>query len=113
MALLAQVLLALFLAAVVAVLWGLHPGVSSALGGLVAAVGTLVLGVFARLPTRSARDVLRLALRAEALRVLLMLGLLGLAVALYPGLVLVACVAGFAVSLLLSRLAFIVAENEL
>ena len=111
--LIVQVSVAVFLASLVAVALGFHAAVSVGVGGLIGAAGTLVLAVFVQIPVASARDTVRLALRAEGLRVLLMLGLLGLTIAVYPDLVLAACVAAFVLSVLLSGLAFIVSENEL
>ena len=76
------------LALLAAVFWGLDGAVSAVLGGSVnLAAGAAYGWIVSRSKARSAGEVLRTMLRAEAVKILLIIGLLWLAMAHYRSIV--------------------------
>src|SRR5574341_1730168 len=88
---------------------GVHGAASAALGGAIGIAGGLV---FAWLASRSraltADGVLLAALRAEAIKMLVVFGLLALVLAAYRDAVIVALIGSFIVSILIFGFAFFV-----
>lgn len=90
---------------------GVHGAVSAALGGAIGLVGGIV---FAWLAMRSreltADGILFAALKAEAIKVLILLGLLALVLITYRHAVVTALVGSFIVSVLIFGFAFFVRD---
>lgn len=104
----ATVLMALGAAAVV----GPDGGLSAALGGLISICAGLVSAVVASLgKAESAGGVLLGALRAEGIKIGVMVILLWLVFAMYRDLVALALLGSFAVTLMIFSLAFVVREH--
>ena len=88
-------------------------GVSVLLGGLISVCGTFAYGaIVSRLGVTSAGNVLRTALRAEAVKIMLMVILLWLAFRVYADLVAAALFAGFAVTVLMFRIALFIRDEK-
>src|SRR5512146_638323 len=76
------------LALLAAVFWGMDGAVSAALGGSInLAAGSAYGWIVSRSRTRSAGEALRTMFRAEAVKILLIIGLLWLTMAKYPSIV--------------------------
>ena len=106
-----QVIATLCAAALAAVLAGGHGAISTALGGGIGIAGALAFAVLAaRSRADSAEGIVFAALKAETLKVLLFVGLLLLVLATYKNVVVVGLIASFAVSALISAMAFFVRE---
>ena len=88
---------------IVAALWtGVHGAVSAALGGMISITAGLVAAFIAtRRPADSAGGILYGALRAEGVRVVLIIVLLWLVLATYRDIVAVAFFVSFALTLLI------------
>ena len=100
------------LAAIAGSFAGFHGAVSAALGGLVSICGGLGFAAVASLwKAESAWGALLVALRAEAVKIALLVILMWLVLANYPSIVVVAFVGAFAVSVLLFGMAFFVRET--
>lgn len=92
---------------------GLAGGVSALLGGLISTVATFVYGaIVSRLGVTSAGNVLRVAMRAEAVKIMLMVILLWLVFTSYKDLVAVAFFSTFAVTVLMLRIALFIREEK-
>jgi ATP synthase protein I len=92
---------------------GSAAGVSALLGGLVSVVATFTFGVIvSRVGVTSAGNVLRMAMRAEAIKITLMVILLWLVFKTYKDLVAVAFFAAFAVTVLMFRFALFIREQK-
>jgi ATP synthase protein I len=88
-------------------------GVSALLGGLVSVVATFAFGVIvSRVGVTSAGNVLRMALRAEAVKIMLMVLLSWLVFTTYRDLVGVAFFAVFAVTVLMFRFALFIRDQK-
>ena len=86
---------------------GVHGAVSAALGGSIGIVAGLAFAaVVARIKSRSAGEVLLVALGAEALKVALVVLLLLLVFATYPEVVAPGLIGSFIVSILIFGMAF-------
>jgi ATP synthase protein I len=95
-----------------AVLTGTHGALSALLGGLVSWVAGLVFALMASgRRVRTAGETLRILLRAEASKIMLMIFLLWLVLTAYRDVVPVAFFATFIVSVLVSQAALLVREN--
>ena len=100
------------LTAVAAVAAGLDGALSAALGGLISTGAGLVSAAVAALgKAESAGGVLLGALRAEGIKIGLMVILLWLVLATYRDVVLLALLGSFAVTMLIFTMAFIVREH--
>jgi F0F1-type ATP synthase assembly protein I len=108
-----QLAAALAIAMVVSLWLGAAGFLSAILGGVVGMTGVLVQGLVARRKkTRSPVDVVRVAIRAEAAKVGAIVLLLWLAFStLHEQLIPLAFIGAFIVSVLLSGVAFVVAEE--
>ena len=107
-----QVVATLCATALAAALAGTHAAISSALGGGIGVAGAVAFAVMAaRSRAGSAEGVVFSALKAEGLKVLLFIGLLLLVLVAYKHVVVVALIAAFAVSALISAMAFFVRET--
>ena len=83
-----QLIATAVLALLAAVFWGLGGAVSAVLGGSVnLAAGAAYGWIVSRGKARSAGEVLRTMFRAEAVKILLIIGLLWVAMAHYPSIV--------------------------
>jgi len=92
---------------------GSASGVSAFLGGLISVVASAVYGlIVSRVGVTSAGRVLRSALRAQALKIVLMALLLGLVFIFYKGVVAVALFGAFAVTVLVFRVALFVRDEK-
>jgi ATP synthase protein I len=92
---------------------GAHAGISALLGGLISAAGGFVYGAMvSRLGVTSAGNVLRTALRAEAVKIMLMVILLWLVFNTYRDLVAFAFFAAFAVTVLMFRFALFIRDEK-
>ncbi len=95
-------------------LWvGPHGALSAALGGGVSIIAGLgfALMVTGR-KTRSAGDVLRVAMRAESLKIILVVVLLWQALTRYPQVVVVVLIGTFCLTILIFSMAFFVRESR-
>jgi len=103
-----------FLLAIVAGLAaGRHGFLSAMMGGGIGIVGVLVFGLVSRQRPGASGSVVRVALRAEAAKVLAIVVLLWLAFVAYRDMVVLAFLGAFVVSVLLSGLAFAVSGDQL
>ncbi|MCC6472343.1 MAG: ATP synthase subunit I [Burkholderiales bacterium] len=85
---------------------GYHGAVSAGLGGAVGIVSILgFVAVASRARSRSAGEALHGALRAEAVKIVLMVALLWLVLAIYKGVLAVALIGTFLVTVAASTLA--------
>ena len=83
------------------------------LGGMISVSGTFAYGaIVSRLGVASAGNVLRTAMRAEAVKIMLMVILLWLVFRAYDDLVAVALFAGFAVTVLMFRIALFIRDDK-
>lgn len=101
------------MALVAAALWGRHAGVSALLGGLVSMAASVVFGIVAYTDRgRSAGGVLRVALRAEAAKIIAIVLLLWLVLATYEEVVAPGFLGAFAVTVVIFSAAITVRETE-
>jgi ATP synthase protein I len=102
---------------VLAVLAGFFAGVdgflSGVFGGSIGVVGVLVFALASGRRTERSGDAVRLAVRAEAAKVVVVAVLLWLAFIAYHDMVVLAFMGAFVVSVLLSGLAFAVSGDQL
>lgn len=92
---------------------GLHGVVSATLGGGIGIAGVLVFALFSRRSNGDSRNTMRMVLRAEAAKVSAVVVLLWLVFVAYHGMVVLAFLGAFVVSVLLSGLAFAVSGDQL
>jgi ATP synthase protein I len=100
------------LAASLAGWWaGRHGALSAALGGAIAIAGCLAFAwLVARNRALTADGILLIALKAEAVKVLVLFGLLAIVLATYKNVVVVALIGSFIVSILIFGFAFFVRD---
>ena len=101
-------------AAIVLSAWlaGIHGAVSAALGGSIGIVAGLVfVALAARSKTKSAGEALYGALRAEAVKLVLMLVLLWIALATYRDVVAIGLIGTFIATVLIFTMAILVREK--
>ena len=103
----------LVLALVSAYVAGAHGFYSAALGGGIGVAGVLVFALVSMRSSGDSRGAVRIALRAEGAKVLVIVGLLWLAFTAYHNMVVGAFLGAFVVSVLLSGLAFAVSADQL
>jgi F0F1-type ATP synthase assembly protein I len=101
------------IAAVAGVAAGWHGLLSAMLGGGIGLTGVLVFALVSRRSTGSSSSAVRIALRAEGAKVLVIVVLLWLAFVVYRDMVVLAFLGAFVVSVLLSGLAFAVSGDQL
>lgn len=90
---------------------GRHGALSAALGSAVAMSGCLAFAWLAgRNRALTADGILLTALKAEAVKVLVLFGLLALVLAAYKGVVVIALIASFIVAIMIFGLAFFVRD---
>ncbi len=91
---------------------GLHGAISAALGGSIGIIAGLAFAVLAaRGKSKSAGEVLYAALRAEAVKVLLMVVLLWIALATYRDIVAIGLIGTFVATVLIFTMAILVREK--
>ena len=91
---------------------GLHGAVSAALGGTIGIVSGLAFAALAaRSKSKSAGEALYAALRAEAVKVVLMVVLLWIALATYRDVVAIGLIGSFIATVLIFTLAILVREK--
>jgi ATP synthase protein I len=102
---------------VLAVLTGMAAGsegfLSAVFGGGIGVMGVLVFALISGRPATSSGDAVRIALRAEAAKVLVIVVLLWLAFVAYRDMVVLAFLGAFTISVLLSGLVLAVSGNQL
>lgn len=101
-------------AAMAAMAGGLAGGngaLSGVLGGMIGIAGVLVFGLMSARPAATSDAAVRIALRAEAAKVVVMVLLLWLVFAAYQSMVVLAFLGAFVVSVLLSGIAFAVSGD--
>ena len=108
-----QSVVSLVLAAVAAAAVGWHGFLSAALGGGIGVVGVLAFALVVGRAKGDSRNVIRITLRAEAAKVMVIVVLLWLAFVAYRDMVVLAFLGAFVVSVLLSGLAFAVSGEQL
>jgi ATP synthase protein I len=92
-------------------LGGRHGAVSAALGGAVAIAGCLAFAwLVGRNRALTADGILLTALKAEAVKVLVLFGLLAIVLAAYKNVVVVALIGSFIVSILIFGFAFFIRD---
>ncbi len=101
------------IAIVAGVVAGRQGFLSALLGGGIGVVGVLVFALVAHRGAGSSSSAVRIALRAEGAKVLVIVVLLWLAFAAYRDMVVLAFLGAFVVSVLLSGLAFAVSGDQL
>jgi ATP synthase protein I len=107
-----QITATVALTAIAGSLTGFHGAVSAALGGLVSICGGLGFAAVASFcKAESTWGALFLALRAEAVKIAVLVFLMWLVLANYPSVVVLAFVGAFAVSVLLFGMAFFVRDT--
>lgn len=90
---------------------GVHGAISAVLGGSIGIVAGLAFAVLvARIKSRSAEEVLLVALGAETLKITLVVLLLWLVLATYPEVVAPGLIGSFIVSILIFGMAFFVRD---
>lgn len=90
---------------------GGNGALSALLGGMIGMAGVLVFGLMSARPAASSNAAVRVALRAEAAKVAVMVLLLWLVFAAYQSMVVLVFLGAFVVSVLLSGLAFAVSGD--
>lgn len=108
-----QVAASIALAVIGGIAAGSQGFLSAALGGGIGVVGVLVFALVSGRRGGSSGNVVRVALRAEAAKVVVIAVLLWLAFVAYRDMVVLAFLGAFMVSVLLSGLAFAVSGNQL
>ena len=108
-----QLIVTAALALLAALLWGLHGAVSAALGGLVNVTAGWVFGwlVSRRKPLTSG-EALRTMIRAEGIKILLIIVQLWAVFASYGEIVIAAFLASFAIAVLVSTAAIAVPDTQ-
>jgi ATP synthase protein I len=101
------------LAIVAGVVAGSAGFLSAALGGGIGVVGVLVFALFSGPRARGSGGAVRIALRAEAAKVIVIVLLLWLVFAAYRDMVVLAFMSTFMGSVLLSGLGFVVSDDQL
>jgi ATP synthase protein I len=107
-----QLMVSLALAAVAAFVAGWHGFWSAMLGGGIGIIGVLVFVLVAGCVQGDSRNVIRIALRAEAVKILVIVALLWLVFIAYRDMVVLVFMGAFVVSVLLSGLVFAVSGNN-
>ena len=108
-----QLIATVLIAAIAGSLAGPHGAISGALGGAIGIVGGLAFTWMAsRSRGTTADSVLFAALKAEAVKILVLIALLALALATYDDVVAVGLVGAFLVSTLIFGFAFFVGERD-
>ena len=101
------------MALLAAALWGMHAGLSVLLGGLVSMAAGAVFGIVASTDRgRSAGGILRVALRAEAAKIIAVVLLLWLVLATYKEVVALGFLGAFAVTVVIFSAAIAVRDAE-
>ena len=100
------------IAIVAGVVAGRHGFLSALLGGGVGLVGVLVFALVSRRGAAGSSSAVRIALRAEGVKLLAIVVLLWLAFVVYRDMVVLAFLGAFVVSVLLSGLAFAVSGDQ-
>ena len=91
---------------------GLHGAISAALGGSIGIIAGLAFaGLAARSQSKSAGEALYTALRAEAVKIVLMVVLLWIALATYRDVVAIGLIGSFIATVLIFTLAILVREK--
>jgi len=108
-----QIVASVAIAALAGVVAGLHGLLSALLGGGIGVMGVLVFSLVSRRGVGSSSSAVRVALRAEGAKVLVIVVLLWLAFVAYRDMVVLAFLGAFVVSVLLSGLAFAVSGDQL
>jgi ATP synthase protein I len=98
-------------ALVAATLSGMQGVVSALLGGGIGVIGVLVFGLMSRGGDSCPSAAIRVALRAEAAKIVAIVVLLWLSFAVYREMVVPAFIGAFIMSVLLSGVAFAVSDN--
>jgi len=94
-------------------LWGIHGGISALLGGLVSMAAGAVFAIVARTGRAgSAAGVLRMALRAEAAKIIAVVLLLWLVLTIYKDVVALGFLGAFAVTILIFGAAIAVRDDK-
>jgi ATP synthase protein I len=107
-----QLAVTIVITLIAGLLAGLHGAISTVLGGLVSFLATAVAAVLATLhKDNSAGSVLIAAMRAEAVKIVLIVLLLWLVFVTYKNVVPVLFVGMFIISLLVSGMAFFVRDR--
>ena len=93
--------------------WGIHAGISALLGGLVSMAAGAVFSIVAHTGRAgSAGGVLRVALRAEAAKIIAIVLLLWLVLTTYKEVVALGFLGAFAVTVLIFSAAIVVREDK-
>ena len=108
-----QVAASVAVAVVAGVTAGRQGFLSALLGGGIGVIGVLVFALVSRRGLGSSGSAVRVALRAEGAKVLVIVVLLWLAFVAYRDMVVLAFLGAFVVSVLLSGLAFAVSGDQL
>lgn len=106
-----QIAVGIALAVVAGIVAGRQGFLSAMLGGSIGVVGVLVFALASRRRAGSSSSAVRVALRAEAAKLLAIVVLLWLAFVLYHDMVVLAFLGAFVVSVLLSGLAFAISGD--
>jgi len=107
-----QVLATIIVASIAAWFAGVHGAISAALGGLVSIVAGLVFALMtARNKVRSAGEVLLVAFKAEAAKLVLAILLLWLVLTVYQDVVVVSLIGSFVVSILIFSMALFAGDK--
>ena len=108
-----QLIVTAVLALIAALLWGLHGAVSAALGGLVNVTAGWVFGwLVTRRKPLTAGEALRTMIRAEGVKILLIIIQLWAVFVNYGDIVIVAFLASFTIAILVSTAAIAVPDTQ-
>lgn len=100
------------MAPMLGLLWGFHGAASALLGGAVGIVASAAFAlVISRYHGASVGGALRIALRAEAAKIIIMVVLLWLVLTLYQGVVAVGLIGAFAITVVIFSLALFVTDD--
>jgi F0F1-type ATP synthase assembly protein I len=108
-----QLAASIAIATLAGVVAGVHGFLSALLGGGIGVMGVLVFSLVSRCGVSGSSSAVRVALRAEGAKVLVIVVLLWLAFVAYRDMVVMAFLGAFVVSVLLSGLAFAVSGDQL
>lgn len=101
------------IAAVAALLAGVHGGISAALGGLASMVAGVVAGLLLQAgKARTAADMVVVAIVAEVVRIVVMLAFILLVLTTYKQVVPGGLIGAFIVTVLIFSMAILVRENK-
>lgn len=107
-----QLIVTVAMMGVLGLAWGIHGAASALLGGVVSIVSAAVFSaIISRYPGHTAGGILIVALKAEAVKIVVMITLLWLVMTLYQEIVPVGFIGTFALTVLVFGMALFVTDD--